>query len=152
MHCNFPNGNCAWCHYGHTISTRSEAIQEFITFHTHPLAPTFTSRVIAGQCQHRLAGSVCLTGSCRDLAWWRSHHLLGTPPRKYNLTATVKKRMLEGLWPGKKCYSLAVTHSPSSPESLIGRTTHMDRTAAKALKNATLQVLGKGELDTSELW
>lgn len=68
MYCNFPNGNFARCHYGHTISTRREAIQEFTTSHTHPLTPTFTSRMTAGQCQHRLAGTVCLTRPLRDLA------------------------------------------------------------------------------------
>lgn len=32
----FQMGVCAWCHYGHTISTLSEAVQEFSTFHAHP--------------------------------------------------------------------------------------------------------------------
>lgn len=63
----------------------------------------------------------------------------------------MEKMMLEGLRPRMKYCNLEVTHTPSSPGSLI-RTTHMDYTAAKRLKNALLQVLGKGELDIGELW
>lgn len=33
---SFPNGDCVPCHYGHTISTLNETIQEFSTFHPHP--------------------------------------------------------------------------------------------------------------------
>lgn len=111
----FSNGSCAWCYYGHTISILSEAVQEFSTFHAHPWF------LVSGN-----------TG-WQGLFSSHGHSETRTLVRRYNPMTTVKKRVLEGLRPGKKHCSLLVTHSPSSPGPLI-RTTHMGCAAVTGLK------------------